>query len=170
MNARHGGPGPGRVVVGVSGSLGSLAALRAAAQEARRSGRRLVAVIAWEPPEGEYMYLRHPDRAWAAHWEQDARQRLDAAFADAFGGLPQGVEVRKAAVRGRPGPALCTVAHRPDDLLVVGARTGAWRTRVRRYVLRHAECPLLTVPAPRAPRGAARELRRATAQDFALRV
>ncbi|OAR23605.1 hypothetical protein A8W25_13775 [Streptomyces sp. ERV7] len=170
MSGRHGGPGPGRVVVGVSGSLGSLAALRAAADEARRSGRRLVAVIAWEPPEGEYLYLRHPDPAWAAHWEQDARRRLDEAFADAFGGLPPGVEVREVAARGRPGPALCTIAHRPDDLLVVGARSGTWRARVRRYVLRHAECPLLTVPAPRAPKGAARELRRATAQDFALRV
>ncbi|GAA0629434.1 universal stress protein [Streptomyces crystallinus] len=168
MSGRHGGPG--RVVVGVSGSLGSLAALRVAAEQARRGGRRLVAVIAWEPPEGEYLYLRHPDRAWAAHWEQEARQRLDGAFADAFGGLPLGVEVRTVAVRGRPGPALCTVAHRVDDLLVVGARTGAWRSRVRRYVLRHAECPVLTAPAPRAPKGVARELRRATAQDFALRV
>ncbi|WP_371655446.1 MULTISPECIES: universal stress protein [unclassified Streptomyces] len=170
MNGRHGGPGAGRVVVGVSGSLGSLAALRAAAEEARRGGRTLLAVIAWEPPEGEYLYLRRPDPAWAAHWEQDARQRLDEAFADAFGGLPPGVEVREAAVRGRPGPALCAVAHRPDDLLVVGARTRARRARVRRYVLRHARCPLLAVPAPRAPKGGVRELRRATAQDFALRV
>ncbi|WP_369375295.1 universal stress protein [Streptomyces sp. cg36] len=160
----------GRVVVGVGGSLGSLAALRAGAEEARRGGRRLVAVIAWEPPEGEYLYLRHPDRAWAAHWQDDARRRLDEAFAEAFGGVPEGVEVRCAAVRGRPGPALCALAHRPGDLLVVGARRGARWAPVRRYVRRCAVCAVLTVPAPRPPKGAARELRRARAADFALRV
>ncbi|TGA93813.1 universal stress protein, partial [Streptomyces sp. MZ04] len=52
-----------RVVVGVSGSPASLAALRVGVDEARRAGRVLVAVIAWEPPEGEGLYARRPDRA-----------------------------------------------------------------------------------------------------------
>lgn len=39
-----------RVVVGVSGSLGSLTALHRAAAEARASGAALRTVLAWEPP------------------------------------------------------------------------------------------------------------------------
>lgn len=69
-----------RVVVGVSGSPGSLAALRAGAREAWVSGRELVAVVAWSPPEGEGMFARFPDRAWAALWEAEAAATLDRAF------------------------------------------------------------------------------------------
>ncbi|MEB8342254.1 universal stress protein [Streptomyces endophyticus] len=78
----------GRVVVGVGGSPASLAALRSAVAEARRSDRPLVAVLAWEPPEGEAMYRRWPDAAWARHWYEEARARLAAAFEEALGGLP----------------------------------------------------------------------------------
>ncbi|MER5827735.1 universal stress protein, partial [Streptomyces mirabilis] len=46
-----------RVVVGVSGSPGSLAALHRGAFEARRTGAVLLAVGAWEPPRGA---LAHP--------------------------------------------------------------------------------------------------------------
>lgn len=49
-----------RVVVGLSGSLGSLTALHRAAAEARRTGAVLVAVLAWEPPGGEFAYRRSP--------------------------------------------------------------------------------------------------------------
>ncbi|MER7188143.1 universal stress protein, partial [Streptomyces hyaluromycini] len=40
----------GRVVVGVSGSLGSVTALRRAVAEARRRQAELWPVLAWEPP------------------------------------------------------------------------------------------------------------------------
>jgi hypothetical protein len=43
-------PVPTRVVVGVSGSLGSLTALCRAAAEARLRGASLWPVLAWEPP------------------------------------------------------------------------------------------------------------------------
>ncbi|QCX79951.1 Universal stress protein family protein [Streptomyces sp. YIM 121038] len=162
--------GPGRVVVGVSGdSLASLAALRVAAREARRSGRVLVAVLAWEPPEGEALYLRHPDPAWAAHWRGVARGRLAGAFDEAFGGGPPGVVVERRPVWDRPGPALCRVASRPEDLLVVGARGGWWRGRVRRYAEARAVCPVLVVPAPPVPVALRRALRRARPVDFAVR-
>ncbi|MEU0815610.1 hypothetical protein ACIQWL_03510 [Streptomyces mirabilis] len=42
----------GQVVVGVSGSLAGLAALRTAARAARSSGRVLVAVLAWGTARG----------------------------------------------------------------------------------------------------------------------
>ncbi|MGW7309631.1 universal stress protein, partial [Streptomyces sp. NPDC054835] len=64
-----------RIVVGVSGSLASLAALRQAAALARRDGAELLAVLAWEPPEGEAAHARTPDRAWARLWADEARAR-----------------------------------------------------------------------------------------------
>ncbi|MEU1120464.1 MULTISPECIES: universal stress protein [unclassified Streptomyces] len=161
--------GGGRVVVGVSGSPASLAALRAAAEQARRGGRVLVAVLAWEPPEGEALYLRHPDPGWARHWWDEARARLDRAFDAAFGGAPPGVTVERRVVRSRPGAALCEVASHPDDLLVLGARAGRRGVgQTQRHVRTHAPCAILTVPAPRPPRGFRRTLRRMTPQDFAL--
>ncbi|MGW4979256.1 universal stress protein [Streptomyces mirabilis] len=75
----------GQVVVGVSGSLAGLAALRTAARAARDSGRVLVAVHAWEPPEGEVLYVRNPDGAWPARCAREAAARLDRAFEEAFG-------------------------------------------------------------------------------------
>ncbi|MGW2229901.1 universal stress protein [Streptomyces formicae] len=171
-----GGAGGGRVIVGVSGSLASLAALRAAAVEARRGGLGLLAVVAWEPPEGEALYLRHPDREWALHWQGEARARLDRAFDQVFGGVPSGIgTVRRLVVRDRPGRALCEVAGRAEDLIVIGTRRGRGRrrgggrgTRIHRYVRGHAGCPVLTVPAPAVPKGLRRALRRVTAEDFAL--
>ncbi|MEU7583771.1 universal stress protein [Streptomyces sp. NPDC041068] len=163
------GHGTGRVVVGVSGSLASLAALRAGAEEARRGGRALIAVMAWEPPEGEGLYLRHPDPVWARHWWNEARARLDRAFDEVFGGPPPGVEAERRVIRARPGHALCDVAADPDDLLVIGVRHGRRRTsRLHRHVRSHASCAVLTVPAPPVPKGMRRALRKVTAEDFAL--
>lgn len=169
-SAGGGGVDGGRVVVGASGSLASLAALRAAATEARRGGLGLLAVIAWEPPEGEALYLRHPDPEWALHWQREARATLDRAFDQVFGGMPSGTgPVERLVVRDRPGRALCGIAGRPDDLIVIGARPGRGRgTRIQRYVRAHACCAVLTVPAPAVPKGLRRALRRATAEDFAL--
>jgi nucleotide-binding universal stress UspA family protein len=162
----EGAYGAGRVVVGVSGSVASLVALRAAADAARSSGRTLVAVHAWEPPEGEVLYLRNREPAWADHWQDFARHRLDRAFDEAFGGNPPGVTVRRVVVRDRPGRALCTVAGREGDLLVVGVARGRGG-RVARYVRRRAVCALRTVLGPRRPRGVRRALRRVSVADFA---
>ncbi|SOE31476.1 universal stress protein [Streptomyces sp. OK228] len=157
----------GQVVVGVSGSLAGLAALRTAARAARSSGRVLVAVLAWEPPEGEVLHARNPDSAWAARCAREAAARLDRAFEEAFGGTPSEVTVVRRVVRARPDRALCRLAAHPDDLLVIGARARARRAAVRRQVSAHARCPVLTVPAPAFARRERRALRRATARDFA---
>ncbi|MGW6137754.1 universal stress protein [Streptomyces sp. NPDC055140] len=158
----------GQVVVGVSDSLGGLAALRAAAEQARRSGRVLVAVHAWEPPEGEGLYARRPDRQWARHWHGEARARLDRAFAEALGGPPRDVDLVRRVVRAKPGRALCDAVAGPDDLLVIGVHPRRmWRGRIHRYVVAHAGCPVLTVPAPPLARHELRALRRASAHDFA---
>ncbi|MGW8379768.1 universal stress protein [Streptomyces sp. ODS28] len=158
----------GRVVVGVSGSLASLAALRRGVREARRDGRTLVAVAAWEPPEGEALHARWPDASWAGHWRHTARNRLHRAFDEALGGTPRGLRVVRTVARDAPGAALCTLAHRPDDLLIIGAarqeglRARLHRCPVRRYVLAHAECAVLAVPGPHLS-SEARAFRRALA-------
>ncbi|MFE0173681.1 universal stress protein [Streptomyces sp. NPDC059002] len=140
-----------RVVVGVSGSLGSLAALHRAADEARRDGAELVAVLAWEPPDGE-LGRRHTLVASSApDARREARDRLLAALDAAFGPAGPGVPWRGLVVRGTPGRALLRVADRDRDLLVVGA---GCRGRVRRalfpsvarYCCAHAACAVLAVP------------------------
>jgi nucleotide-binding universal stress UspA family protein len=156
----------------VSGSLASLAALRVAAHAARESGRTLVAVLAWEPPEGEALYVRNPDSAWAAQCEREARARLDRAFDEVFGGTPQGITVRRRVIRGRPDRVLLAWVADPADLLVLGTRTGTRtsprRGPVRRRVRARARCPVLIAPTPELPRRDRRALRRATAEDFEM--
>ncbi|MFF3142729.1 universal stress protein [Streptomyces sp. NPDC057927] len=129
--------------------------------------RVLVAVLAWEPPEGEVLHARNPDSAWAARCAREAAARLDRAFEEAFGGTPSEVTVVRRVVRARPDRALCRLAAHPDDLPVIGARARARRVAVRRQVSAHARCPVLTVPAPAFARRERRALRRATARDFA---
>ncbi|MGY0019607.1 universal stress protein [Streptomyces sp. YJ-C3] len=155
---------PGRVVVGVSGSPASRVALRTAADAAGRSARELVVVLAWEPPEGEGMYRRWPDRAWARHWHDSARAELARAVEETLGGPPPGLAVSLRVERSRPGPALLGLAARPDDLLVLGVRSR--RAAVHRYVRRHAVCPVLTVPVRSARRAELRALRHLTPGDF----
>jgi nucleotide-binding universal stress UspA family protein len=145
--------GSRRIIAGVSGSLRSLGALRAAADEARSAGAELLAVLAWAPAGGEVAYVRAPCPLLLRLWEQEACERLRDAFDQAFGGLPEAVAVRPLVVRAPPGPALVELADRRDDLLVVGyggrSRLGcAVHGSVARYCLAHARCPVLAVPPP----------------------
>jgi nucleotide-binding universal stress UspA family protein len=145
--------GTRRVIAGVSGSVRSLAALRAGVAEARATGAELLPVLAWKPVGGEIAYARSPCPALLRVWEQDACDRLHAALDQAFGGTPDGLVVHPTIVRSPPGPALVWIADQPDDLLVVGC--GGWgplryvvHGTVSRYCLAHARCPVLAVPAP----------------------
>lgn len=143
-----------RVVVGVSGSLGSLAALHRAAAEARRGDAVLVVVHAWEPTGGEFAYRRHPSPPLLLRADQDqARQRLLTAMDDAFGGAPAGLPVQALIARGPAARSLVHVANRENDLLVVGAGSPGRLRRllsssVAHQCVRDAACPVLTVPRP----------------------
>ncbi|MEV0530698.1 universal stress protein [Kitasatospora sp. NPDC050463] len=149
-----GGPaGRGRVVVGVSGSLGSLAALHRAVAEARRTDADLLAVLCWTPAGGEFGYRRSPCPPLLTACRDAAAARLRQALDDAFGGGPAGVRLRCQAVRGETGQALVRCADRADDLLVLGAGgrgalARALRPSVTGYCIRHAACPVLAVPRP----------------------
>jgi nucleotide-binding universal stress UspA family protein len=144
-----------RVVVGVNGSPSSLAALRRAAEEARRRDAVLVPVLVWHPVGGEIAYRAHPCPPLLKLWEQAACDRLDAAVEQAFGGRRADLRVEPVVVRSeRPGPALVELAGRPDDLLVVGTGRQGHLARlfhgaVSRYCLAHARGAVLGV-APTA--------------------
>ncbi|QMU77492.1 universal stress protein [Streptacidiphilus sp. PB12-B1b] len=176
----------GRVVVGVTTSTSSAAALRRGQQEAWRSGRTLVVVHAWEPPEGEIVHARMPSAPMAALWQRQARRRLAGVLAEVLGADALGVEVfgvdvldvsglriEPQVVRGPAWHVLPQLAAEPEDLLVLGGGghgriTGLLRGTVRRRVLARAVCPVLTVAPPSAPWAARRALRRSEPGDFVL--
>jgi len=139
-----------RVIVGASGSPGSLRALRHAEDLARHSDATLLPVLAWVPPGGD-LAARQPCPALVRIWHEAAWQRLWDALEAAWGMVPVDLSVQPAVQRGQPGPVLVGIVGRPDDLLIVGAgrRGGLARLshgRVSRYCLAHAQCPVLAVP------------------------
>jgi nucleotide-binding universal stress UspA family protein len=140
-----------RIIVGVHGSLGSLQALRYAADEARQRNVPLLAVTAWVPPGGEAAERRAPSAHLRKLWREAAWERLWAAFDAGLGGVPADLTVEPQVARGETGPVLVEAAGRPDDLLIIGTgrRAGFGRVlhrSVSRYCLAHARCPVLAVP------------------------
>jgi nucleotide-binding universal stress UspA family protein len=141
-----------RVVVGVDGSLSSLAAVRRGAAEARRRDAVLVPVIAWMACDGDSL---RP----LSELEYAARVRLESVVELAFDGVPQGVRVHPRVVRAEAGRALVAIADHPSDLLVVGSggHTGPGGHggpqdvpygSVARYCRARAACEVLVVPSP----------------------
>jgi len=140
-----------RVIVGVHGSVGSLQALRHAADEARQRDVPLLPVTAWVPPGGEVAERRHASPYLRKIWREDAWKRLWAAFDAGLGGVPADVLVEPHVDRGEPGPVLVDIAGQPDDLLIIGTGRRAGLARalhrsVSRYCLAHARCPVLAIP------------------------
>ena len=133
-----------RVVVGVDGSLSSLAAVRRAVVEARRRDAVLVPVTAWMACDGDSL---RP----LSELEYAARVRLDSVVELAFDGVPQGVRMHPRVVRAEAGRALVAIADRSQDLLVVGAgrhggRQDVLHGSVARYCWARATCEVLVVP------------------------
>jgi nucleotide-binding universal stress UspA family protein len=140
-----------RIIVGVHGSLGSLQALRYAADEARQRDVPLLPVIAWVPPGGDLAERRHSSPYLRKIWRDAATERLWAAFEAGLGGIPADLRIEPQVARGETGPVLVDTADRPDDLLIIGTgrRAGfgrVMRKSVSRYCLAHARCPVLAVP------------------------
>lgn len=139
-----------RVVTGVSGSAGSLLALRYAAEMARNSQAVLAPVLAWTPPCGEVTDRRYRCTVLRAAWADAAWDRLWLAVDHAIGGPPEDIELCPEVVRGEPGPVLTMVAHQLTDVLVIGAgRHGFGRivcSNGARYCLGHSACPVIAVP------------------------
>jgi nucleotide-binding universal stress UspA family protein len=140
-----------RIIVGTSGSPGSLRALRYAEHLVRASDATLIPVLAWTPPGGNLADRRSPCGYLRRIWAEDAGQRLRDALAAAWGNIPDDLPVRPYVARGEPGPVLAAVASCGGDLLIVGAGhrgtlARAVYGRVSRYCLAHARCPVLAIP------------------------
>jgi nucleotide-binding universal stress UspA family protein len=153
-------PGAGRLIVGTSGSPGSLHALRYAEGLARAHGAVLIPVLAWDTPGGDYAVRVPPAGQLRQEWQVLARQRLRDALIAVWGEDPDDPLVEPHIERGPAGWVLVKLACRPGDVLVVGAgRRGALARmafpRVSRYCLAHAQCPVVAIPPP----ALARELR-----------
>jgi len=140
-----------RVVIGLSGSPGSLQALRFAADLARFQNAELMPVLVWSPPGGELADRRYPCPELRDEWADAAWQRLWWAIDLGLGGPPADVVFTTEVVRGDPGQVLTQIAGQEGDLLVIGAgRAGGGLRRlaakVSRYCVAHANCPVIAVP------------------------
>jgi nucleotide-binding universal stress UspA family protein len=145
--------GVGRVIVGTSGSPGSLQALHYAEGMARANGAVLIPVLAWELPGGDYTERAHPSGELRQVWRNLACHRLRDALIAVWGEPPNDPLVQPHVERGPAGWVLVNLACRPGDVLVVGAgRRGALArmifSKVSRYCLAHAQCPVLAIPPP----------------------
>jgi nucleotide-binding universal stress UspA family protein len=142
-----------RVVVGVSGSVGSLHALRRAVAEARLRSATLWSVLARNPAGGGRTARHGPGSELLEIWKADAPLRLRTAWQQAVGGIPTDLAVRLFVVEGHPGQLLVQLANRDTDLLVVGSGSSGTLRRmlggsVAAYCAAHAQCGVLTVPPP----------------------
>ncbi|HEY1740976.1 MAG TPA: universal stress protein [Acidimicrobiia bacterium] len=69
--------------------------------------------------------------------------------------VPQGVSVDRVLEHGDAGATICNVADNIGaDVIVIGSHGKNWIKRVflgsvSEYVVHHAKCPVLVVPAPR---------------------
>lgn len=131
-----------RVVVGVDGSAGSVAALHWAAAEACRCQVVLRIVSAWEEPGQSGPTL-------AGHPARIAALRVQEALARVLSRQHYPRRIACAALRGAPGEALLNAAS-DAGLLVLGAGgVGAAQMpgTTGRYCLQHGHSPLVFVPA-----------------------
>ena len=145
--------GVGRVIVGTSGSPGSLHALRYGERLARAHDAVLIPVLAWDLPGGNHAERVQPSGELRQVWRNLACQRLRDALLAVWGENPNDPLVQPHIERGPPGWVLVNTACQPGDVLVVGAgRRGALArmafSNVSRYCLAHAQCPVLAIPPP----------------------
>jgi nucleotide-binding universal stress UspA family protein len=137
------------IVVGVSSSHASTAALQWAADEARRRNARLRIVRSWEPAH-RATYAMSAERLTLAQQRTVASQDLAATMRAAFGtALPPGIEAE--LTEGRAERTLVEQSLNAD-LLVLGAVSppappGGPVGPVVRTCLNRAHCPVVVVNA-----------------------
>jgi nucleotide-binding universal stress UspA family protein len=149
--------GQGRIVVGVDGSPGSLAALRWALTEASLRGVNVYAVGSRKFPGGMGgigMGMGYPMSAEGASPEAVLAAEIEAtvaaATAPAPGGEAAAATVTVSAVKGDPATELQRAVG-TGDLLVMGSRghgevAGLLLGSVSQHVVNRARCPVVVVP------------------------
>ncbi|WP_405019876.1 universal stress protein [Kitasatospora sp. NBC_00070] len=131
-------------MVGVTASVGGLAAVRRAVAEAGRQDAVLVPVVVRSAPDDG----RRPPLPESAH---AALLLLDTVFERAFGGYPHDLVIHPLVLDSpEPGRALVAAADRPTDLLVLGGShhgrlDRALHGSVTRYCRTHAACDVVVV-------------------------
>jgi nucleotide-binding universal stress UspA family protein len=136
------------IVVGVDGSTHAQAALKWAAERARRTGQIVHAVFAWQYPPIMYATIGS-GVSFEDQYTRDARTVLESYIETAA--LPTGVEVVPVTHHGPTAETLLQHA-RHADLLVVGARgregfPGLLLGSVTTAVAHHTPCPLAVIRA-----------------------
>ncbi|WP_406690225.1 universal stress protein [Saccharopolyspora sp. ID03-671] len=131
------------IVVGVDGSPASLAALRWAVDQARRTEAAITAVMAWTVPE---LY----------DWPMPTAEQLDLATKNALHDIVRAAvpeddlpRIRQRTAGGHPAEVILDQAA-TADLLVVGHRgTGTFARALigstARYCIDHAACPVVVI-------------------------
>jgi nucleotide-binding universal stress UspA family protein len=155
----------GRILVGVDGGPGSLAALRWALAQAVGRDRVVDVITCWEPQFavpavvtalGPPLELPAPDdveRAMAAEAKATAEhavRRCRAAWRESRRSSADRAQTRTWALRGPAGEVLTEIAG-PTDLIVLGPSghgviVGAMLGSVTHYVLQHSRSPVVVVP------------------------
>jgi nucleotide-binding universal stress UspA family protein len=132
------------LLVGVDGSAPARAALRWAVDQARLTGARVRAVIAWEVPVYTgWGYIPYEDFGAAAG------KLLSETVEQALGPDGLDVEIVESVLPGHPAQVLIDAsAH--ATLLVVGSRghgafAGTLLGSVSQLCVQHAHCPVVVV-------------------------
>ncbi|EMY34396.1 UspA domain-containing protein [Arthrobacter crystallopoietes BAB-32] len=138
------GSASGRIVVGVDGSAGSVAALRMAARLAPAFETGIHAVVCWHFPRIYEGYVPPDFEAF----EASAKKKLEAALEQAFGDEPP-ADLTTELVRG-PAPEMLVEAGAEAVMLVVGRRghgglRGMHLGSVSTACVSHAACPVLVL-------------------------
>ncbi len=140
------------VIVGVDGTLASVAALEYAVRDARARGLSVEVVTAWSWPdpfrvEGALMLSRAARRR--------ALRAQSAVMARVSSQVPDLPPCTSAIVEGDAAEVLSRAAHGAACLVLGHAMLGAvaddtdhTRDSVRERCLREATCPVVVVPAP----------------------
>lgn len=141
-----------RIVVGVSGSPSSTAALRWAASEARLHTAEIWAVHAWSAPMETFApYAPRHGVPTREQQREVSSALLTAAIRYASGSDGCGVIVRPTLVEGRPIPVLLRYSANAH-LLVLGRRLRPYQVdgialgAVARVCMANARCPTVLIP------------------------
>jgi nucleotide-binding universal stress UspA family protein len=139
-----------KIVVGIDGSEGSIAALEFAVGEARLRDAEIEAIIAWELPATAVP----PTGAWAIPIDFDAfRREAEAHMRKTLERVDtSGIHVASVVVEGPAAGALISAA-RDAAMVVVGSRgRGGFMSlllgSVSTQIAHHATCPVVIVPTP----------------------